>query len=70
MPSQTDDFQSAQEKEYGTYVAVAPISIDGVRAFNTGDPVPASHVDNGVVAKESVARRDTKAGKAAIGEEA
>lgn len=31
-------------REYGQYVAIAVINIDGVRAFNPGDPVPASTV--------------------------
>lgn len=31
-------------KEYGQFVAVAPIDVDGMRAFNPGDPVPASTV--------------------------
>jgi hypothetical protein len=36
----------ATVKEYSEYVAVAPIemSINGPRAFNPGDPVPASTV--------------------------
>lgn len=32
------------EAEYGTYVAVDAIHHDGVRAYNAGDPVPASNV--------------------------
>lgn len=67
MPTAADDFQAAQEAEYGEYVAVEVIAIDGVRAFNIGDAVPKSHVERGVVAKEQVARRDTKA---ATGQEA
>lgn len=55
---------AAQVAEYSEYVAVEVIVIDGARAFNPGDPVPKSHVDSGVVAKEQVARRDTKAAKA------
>lgn len=35
----------AQRTEYGTYVANRPIDVDGARAYNTGDPVPASNVD-------------------------
>ena len=35
---------AAQATEYGTYVAVSPIDVDGVRAYNTGDPVPLSNV--------------------------
>lgn len=52
--------------EYGTYVAVTPVDIGGVRAFNVGDPVPKSHVDSGVVPQESVAKASTKAGHAAV----
>lgn len=64
MPTAADDFQAAQEKEWGQYVAVEAIAIDGVRAFNPGDPVPVSHVERGVVDKSQVARRDTKAAQA------
>lgn len=35
----------AQRKEYGTYVANRPIDVNGVRAYNTGDPVPVSNVE-------------------------
>lgn len=34
-----------QAKEYGTYVAVEPIDVDGARAYNAGDPVPVSNVE-------------------------
>ena len=34
----------AQESEYGSYFAVAPISFNGAAAYNPGDPVPASNV--------------------------
>lgn len=65
MPDLTpEEFTKAQEAEYGTYVAVEAISIGGARAFNVGDAVPKSHVDNGVVTEEQVARRSSKAGKA------
>jgi len=43
------DMAAAIAAEYGTYTAAGPIFIDGARAFNAGDPVPASHVDRGVV---------------------
>jgi hypothetical protein len=49
-----DEYQAAQEAEWGQYVATQPIFVDGVRAFNTGDPVPAGHVKNGLVAKAQV----------------
>lgn len=58
-----------QAAEYGEYIAISPINIDGVRAFNVGDPVPKSHVDGGVVDKDSVARRTTKAAQAATNPE-
>jgi hypothetical protein len=35
----------AQRTEYGTYVANRPIDVNGVRAYNVGDPVPVSNVD-------------------------
>lgn len=39
-----ENFRQEQLQEYGTYVAKEPIRINGVLAFNTGDPVPVSHV--------------------------
>jgi len=39
------DYAAAQAVEYGTYVAVAVITVDGVRAFNVGDSVPISNVE-------------------------
>lgn len=53
-PTTVAELKAAQVAEYGTYVAVHPIFINGVRAFNAGDPVPASHVDRKVVAKSQV----------------
>lgn len=66
MPDLTPDeeYRQAQIAEYGEYVATKPIDIGTARAFNVGDPVPVSHVKNGVVAKADVARRNTKAGEA------
>jgi hypothetical protein len=61
------DRRSESEKEYGQYVAVGAIDILGARAFNTGDPVPVSHVERGVVTPEQVAKVTTKAGRAAAG---
>lgn len=70
MPAAADEFQKAQEAEYGTYVAVEPINIDGVRAFNPGDPVPKGHVDTGAVEQSQVTKlSNTKAAKAATGQE-
>jgi hypothetical protein len=34
-----------QAAEWGTWVAVAPIDHNGVRAYNPGDPVPSSNVE-------------------------
>ena len=59
--------QKEQEKEYGTYVAVNPIMIGNALAFNTGDPVPAGHVERGVVSSEDVAKVGTKSANAATG---
>lgn len=61
--------QQAKEDEYGEYVAKDVIAIDGVRAFNAGDPVPKSHVDRGVVDKSQVAKVGTKAAEAVTGTE-
>lgn len=64
-PVSAEEHQAAIDAEYGVYVATEDIFLGGARAFNTGDPVPASHVSRGVVTKEQVAKRDTKAGQAA-----
>lgn len=58
------DYRKAQQEEWGTYVATAPIDIHGARAFNTGDPVPASHVSGGKVPADRV-RKITKASQPA-----
>lgn len=62
------EYVAAQKAEWGAYVATEAIDINGARAFNAGDPVPASHVERGVVAAESVAKTTTKAAAAAIEE--
>lgn len=67
-PATAEDLRDAQRKEYGTYVAVGPIDINGVRAFNAGDPVPVSHVEGGVLAgSDLVSKLTTKAGREAAG---
>lgn len=66
-PSTVAEQRSAQEAEWGTYVALVPIDVYGARAFNTGDPVPVSHVDRGVVREDQVAKTTTKAGRTASG---
>jgi hypothetical protein len=58
-------YRDAQTAEYSAYVATEQIFIDGALAFNVDDPVPAGHVKRGVVAKEQVAKPDTKAGQEA-----
>ena len=67
MPDLTPDeeYRQQQADEYGQFVANKPIDIRGARAFNEGDPVPASHVKSGIVAKADVVKPDTKAGQAA-----
>lgn len=66
-PTTADDLRQQLEVDYGTYVATRVIYVDGVRAFNVGDPVPASHVERGVVGADEVAKSSTKAGRAAAG---
>jgi len=65
VPATAAELREAQQKEYGTYVAVVPIDVNGARAFNPGDAVPVSHVDSGVVAADQVAKVTTKAGREA-----
>lgn len=65
--SELAEYDAAVAAEWGVYVASEVIYIGGARAFNAGDPVPASHVARGVVAPEQVAKTSTKAGKALAG---
>jgi hypothetical protein len=68
MPDLTaEQYREAQRAEYGTYVANVAIDIDGARAFNVGDPVPVSHINNGVVDEGQVSKLTTKAGRTAAG---
>lgn len=67
QPLTAAELREAQRKEWGTYVALGPIDIGGVRAFNEGDPVPVSHVEGGVVEDSQVAKVTTKAGREAAG---
>jgi hypothetical protein len=53
-PLSVEDYRKAQEAEWDQYTASETIFIDGVRAFNEGDPVPAGHVKRGVVLKTQV----------------
>lgn len=65
MAEQTvEDYLKEQRDEWGTYVAIVAIDINGARAFNPGNPVPVSHVKNGVVAQADVAKTTTKAAQA------
>lgn len=56
--AEVEAYAKAQEAEYGAYVANQPISLHGIRAFNTGDPVPAGHVARGVVERDQVISRE------------
>jgi hypothetical protein len=40
-----EQYEEAQRAEWSKYTAVVAIDYYGVRAFNVGDPVPASVVD-------------------------
>lgn len=69
MAEQTvEGYLKEQASEWGAYVALEPIDINGARAFNPGDPVPASHVSRGVVSKASVAATNTKAAAVVVEE--
>ena len=70
MPEKTvEQYLADQAAEWHTYVATEDILIDGVRAFNVGNPVPVSHVTSGVVREDQVAKTTTKAGRQAAGTE-
>lgn len=69
MPDLTEAeaLRKAQSEEWGQFVAVAPIDYDGVRAYNVGDPVPATNVQQyGYLADGLVAKTSTKAAAAAV----
>lgn len=66
MPDQSlEDYKAAQAAEYGTWVAAVPIDVDGVRAFNEGNPVPASHVKKYGYDKSDLVKKAEAAAKAA-----
>lgn len=65
--SPDEEYRQAQAAEYSTWVANKPINIRGARAFNEGDPVPVSHVKDGVVSSDDVTKQSTKAGQALVG---
>lgn len=66
-PKTVAEFQDALTSEWGTYVAIVPIDLNGARAANPGDPIPVSHVKQGIVSEDQVANINTKAGRAAAG---
>jgi hypothetical protein len=53
-PNTVEEYLDEQAAEWGTYVAADTIYIDGVRAFNKGERVPASHVTRKVVTAAQV----------------
>lgn len=55
-PNSAEELRQEQLREYGQYTAAETIFIGGARAFNEGDPVPASHVTRGVVDKSQVTK--------------
>lgn len=64
--SEVEDLRKAQQKEYGTYVAVEPIDYEGVRAYNVGDPVPVSNVEkHGYLESNSVKKVEAEPAKEA-----
>lgn len=69
MAGTVEEYRKEQQRVWGAYVAVKPINIAGARAFNTGDPVPVSHVERGVVSREDVVGSNTKAAAEAAGTE-
>lgn len=58
VPPDVQEFRDAQVKEYGQYVAAAPIYVGNALAYAEGHPVPASNVKlhgydkNGLVKKK------------------
>lgn len=44
-PQQLADYEKAQHDEWFEWVAVGPIYAGAARAYNEGDPVPASNVE-------------------------
>lgn len=63
-----EQYAEGVRKEYSTYVATQAIDVNGARAYNVGDPVPASAVagDNPTVGESQVAKVSTKAGQSAV----
>lgn len=62
MSQTVEEFRKELEAEYGTFVAIVAIDVDGARAYNPGDPVPVSNVEKHKYDTDGlVARRTTKA---------
>lgn len=65
MPT-VEELLKIQEHEYGTYVAVAPITHDGALAYLPGHPVPVGNVEKYGYDKDGLVEKvNTKAAKAA-----
>lgn len=67
MSEQTAEGQAytaEQVAEWSKWVAKEAIYDGTALAFNVGDPVPASHVERGVVRKDQVVGAKTKAAEA------
>jgi hypothetical protein len=61
-------YREAVVHEYSQYVAVKPIDFGNARAYNVGDPVPASNVAAyGYLERGAVAKVGTKAAEQAKG---
>jgi hypothetical protein len=61
------NLRAAQESEYGTYVALVPISFNGSPAYLAGDPVPVTNVErHGYLEQGLVAKINSKEGGALI----
>jgi len=66
MSQSVEDFAAAQTLEWSQYVAIAPINFGNARAYNVGDPVPASNaVRYGYLEQGLVAKTSSKAAAAA-----
>lgn len=68
-PQTAEQYAASQQAEWGKYVATERIVINGVLAFLPGHPVPASHVERGVVDKSQVVGANTKAAESAQSKE-
>lgn len=68
LPVAAVEHVKALEKEYGTWVAIAPIPMGNVLAFAEGAQVPVSHVERFQLDKQGlVAKAGTKAARIAQG---